>query len=100
MDGSRFRLGQLTETIIVNPNFRADFREFRPVIHLAPVAPIQLVQNIVKSSTGQYTCDGDGVHLSPVLESAIYEHFNWSELEAFYRGTQQYRQLLRTNISL
>ena len=43
-----------------------------------PVAPIQLVQNIVKSSTGQYTCDGDGVHLIPYSNPPFHENYNWS----------------------
>jgi hypothetical protein len=57
--------GSLTETVTLNPDFRADVREWRPQIHLPPVANMQVIQNKVNGTTANYACAGSASHTDP-----------------------------------
>ena len=63
-NGQSGSAGSLTETVTLNSDFRADFREWREQIHQPPVAPLQAIQNVVKSTTASYVCGGGGSYVA------------------------------------
>jgi len=72
--------GTLSATLTLNLAFRADIREWRPVIHQPPVEPSTLfpIWTMVPGSSGQFACTGTAVAQNDVYDPNGTSYYQWS----------------------
>jgi hypothetical protein len=68
----------LTETVNLNPVFRADIRTYRPVIHDPPSGSSQVFENVVQASSGNYSCKGSAKYTVPMSNPVQIINFQWT----------------------
>jgi hypothetical protein len=70
--------GDLTETVTAMPTFRADIREYRPVIHQPPVGPFGGVDAVIPGPSGQFSCAGTARYPVPMSNPPQVITYSWS----------------------
>jgi hypothetical protein len=90
----------LNQRITLNPVFRGDLREFRPVIHDPPVLPSFPIEAVVPTTTAQFACTGSARTVTLFQGGSTVETDTWTgsgELPSFDLGSVAFGMKPPTN---